>query len=123
MQMREADNLPDQVCAHYFRGGLDEVRIYPVALTYGQVIDERFRCSQEPSALSEGSLVPPPLLTSCTPLSGLVTIGVNDAASRTLSFKNQTETGIWNVTLPPGSTLVVTGKGLVFKIESGFLVH
>ena len=108
-------NLPDQVCAHYFRGGLDDVRIYPVALTYGQVIDERFRCSQEPSALSEGSLVVPPLSTSCTPLSGFVTIGVNDAASRTLSFNNQTETGIWNVTLPPGSTLVVTGKDLYSK--------
>jgi hypothetical protein len=60
-------------------------------------------------------LVLPPLATSCTPLSGFVTIGVNDAASRTLSFKNQTENGIWNVTLPPGSTLVVTGKDLYSK--------
>jgi hypothetical protein len=108
-------NLPDQVCAHYFRGGLDEVRIYPVALTYGQVIDERFRCSHEPSAPSEDFLVPPPPVTSCTPLSGLVKIGVNDATSRTLSFKNQTETGIWNVTLPPGSSLVVTAKDLYSK--------
>jgi hypothetical protein len=108
-------NLPDQVCAHYFRGGLDEVRIYPTSLTYGQVIDERFRCSQEPAAPSEGFLVPPLPVTSCTPSSGSVTIGVNDAASRTLSFNNQTETGIWNVTLPPGSTLVVTGKDLYSK--------
>jgi hypothetical protein len=108
-------NLPDQTCAHYFRGGLDEVRIYPVALTYGQVIDERFRCSQEPGAPSEDFLVPLPPLTSCTPSSGSVTIGVNDAVARTLSFKNQTETGVWNVTLPPGSTLVVTGKDLYSK--------
>jgi hypothetical protein len=110
-----SDNLPDQVCAHYFRGGLDEVRIYPVALTYGQVIDERFRCSQEPVVASQDFLAPLPPLTSCTPSSGSVSIGLNDAASRTLSFKNQTETGIWNVTLPPGSTLVVTAKDLYSK--------
>jgi hypothetical protein len=110
-----SNNLPDKACAHYLRGGLDEVRIYPIALTYGQVMDERFRCSQEPAVPSEDYLVPPPPLASCTPLSGFVTIGVNDAASQTLSFENQTETGIWNVTLPPGSTLVVTGKDLYSK--------
>jgi hypothetical protein len=54
-------------------------------------------------------------MTTCTPSSGSVTISVNDAASRTLSFKNQTETGICNVTLPPGSTLVVTAKDLYSK--------
>jgi hypothetical protein len=108
-------NLPDQQCAQYFRGGLDEFRIYPVALNYGQVMDERFRCSQEPVAPSDDFLVPPPLLSSCAPLSGSVTIGLNDAVSRTLSFKNQTETGIWGVNLPPGSTLVVKGKDLYSK--------
>jgi hypothetical protein len=103
-------NLTDQNCPQYFRGGLDEVRIYPVALTYGQVMDDRFRCSQEPVAPSEDFLIQTPPVSSCAVTSGSVIIGVNDVASRILSFTNQTETGVWNVTLPPGSTLVVKAK-------------
>jgi len=103
-------NLTDQNCPQYFLGGLDEVRIYPVALTYGQVMDDRFRCSQEPVAPLDDFLVQTPPLSSCAVASGSVTIGINDVASRILSFTNQTETGIWNVTLPPGSTLVVKGR-------------
>ncbi|MCX6683192.1 MAG: LamG domain-containing protein [Methanoregula sp.] len=108
-------NLTDQNCPQYFRGGLDEVRIYPVALNYGQIMDDRFRCSQEPVAPSENILVPTPLLSSCAVSSGSVTIGVNDAASRILSFTNQTEIGIWHVSLPRGSTLVVRGKDFYSK--------
>jgi hypothetical protein len=103
--------LTDQNCPQYFLGGLDEVRIYPVALNYGQVMDDRFRCSQEPVAPLDDFLVQtPPPLSSCAVTSGSVNIGVNDVASRILSFTNQTETGIWNVTLPRGSTLVVKGR-------------
>ena len=38
-----ASDMPAQ-CPPSFTGGLDEVRIYPVALTYSQVMDDRFRC-------------------------------------------------------------------------------
>jgi hypothetical protein len=103
-------NLTDQTCPQYFRGGLDEVRIYPVALSYGQVMDDRFRCSQEPVAPPEDFLVQTTPVSSCAVTSGSVTLGVNDVASRILSFTNQTESGIWNVTLPRGSTLVVKGR-------------
>lgn len=103
-------NVMDQDCPQYFRGGLDEVRIYPFALTYGQVMDDRFRCSQEPVAPPDDFLVQVAPSFSCAVPSGSVTLGVNDVTSRILSFTNQTETGIWNVTMPPGSTLVVKGR-------------
>ena len=93
-------------CPMYFRGRLDEIRIYDVALTYGQVMDDRFGCSQEPVARSEDKVTSEPL-PSCAPPSGSVVINGHEPALRILSLKNQTETGIWNVTLPRGSTLVV----------------
>ena len=46
-------------------------------------------------------------MSSCSVSSGSVIIGAHEKTSRVLSITNQTENGIWNVTLPPGSTLVV----------------
>jgi hypothetical protein len=103
-------NLTDLNCPQYFRGGLDEVRIYPVALTYGQVMDDRFSCSQEPFAPSRDFVVQMQPSSSCSVASGSVLLGQNEVTSRTLSFSNQTENGTWNVALPPGSTLVVRGE-------------
>jgi hypothetical protein len=100
-------NRTDQNCPQFFHGGLDEVRIYPVALTYGQVMDDWFRCSQEPVALQRDFIIQSQMVPSCTGTSGSVNLGSNEVASRTLSFTNQTENGTWNITLPPGSTLVV----------------
>jgi Concanavalin A-like lectin/glucanases superfamily len=105
-----AYNLTDLNCPQYFRGGLDEVRIYPFALTYGQVMDDRFSCSQEPVAPSKDILVRSQPLSSCAVTSGSVIMGPNEVTSRILTFSNQTENGIWNVTLPPGSTLVVKAR-------------
>ena len=102
-------NLTDLNCPQYFRGGLDEVRIYPVALTYGQVMDDRFSCSQEPVAPSKDIIVQTQPSSSCSVASGSVLLGQNELTSRTLTFSNQTENGTWNVALPPGSTLVVRG--------------
>ena len=116
-------NLTDQNCPQYFQGGLDEVRIYPVALTYGQVMDDRFSCSQEPVAPSKDFLVQTQPLSSCAVASGSVILGPNELTSRILTFSNQTENGTWNVTLPPGSTLVVKGQGLLFNIIPGCLVY
>ena len=103
-------NLTDQNCPQYFRGGLDEVRIYSVALTYGQVMDDRFSCSQELVAPSKVFLIPTQPLSSCEGTSGSVIIGPNELTSQILTFSNQTENGTWNVTLPPGSTLVVRAR-------------
>jgi hypothetical protein len=103
-------NKTDQNCPLYFRGGLDEVRIYDTALTYGQVIDDRFHCAQEPVAPHEDLLTRSESLYSCAVPSGSVVIGAHEQISRILSIKNQTEQGTWNVTLSPGSTLVVQAR-------------
>jgi hypothetical protein len=103
-------NQTDQSCPQYFRGGLDDVRIYPVALTYGQVMDDRFSCSQEPVAPSRDFSVEARPWSSCSVTSGSVILGPNELTSRILTFSNQTENGIFNVTLPPGSTLIVTAR-------------
>jgi hypothetical protein len=101
-------NQTDRNCPMYFRGGLDEVRIYDAALTYGQVMDDRFACSPEPGAGSGDFFnTSGPLSSSCSVRSGSVVIGTNEQTSRILSFKNRNENGTWNVTLPPGSTLIV----------------
>jgi hypothetical protein len=94
------------VCPHYFTGSLDEVRIYPVALTYSQVMDDRFRCL-------EGERVPPvvfPAKTApgpCESVSGSVRLGMNETAMRVLSFPDKTINATWQVSLQPGSLLSV----------------
>ena len=104
-----AGDVPDTSCPDYFRGGLDEVRIYPRALSYGQVMDDRFRCSQEPVA--------PPIAgnaeessAACYPVSGNVQLTGSGSTTRILSFSDKTENGTWKVTLPAGSILVVSAR-------------
>src|SRR5512136_3074826 len=56
-------------CPRYFTGDLDEVRIYPVALSYSQVMDDRFRCLESvrsPPGISFRETV----AGSCEPVSG-----------------------------------------------------
>jgi hypothetical protein len=103
-------NRTDPGCPQNFHGGLDEVRIYPTALTYGQVMDDRFHCSQEPVELHREFIIQNPTTPSCYGASGSVKIGPNQVNSQILSFMNQTENGTWKVTLPPGSTLVVKAQ-------------
>jgi hypothetical protein len=105
-------NQTDQNCPLYFRGGLDEIRIYPVALTYGQVMDDRFRCPQEPAAPPGEILIRNQPLSSCAETSGLVNLGPNEVDTRILSFSRQSENATWDVDLPPGSTLVVKAQDL-----------
>jgi hypothetical protein len=93
-------------CPRYFTGGLDEVRIYPVALSYSQVMDDRFRCN-------EGDRLPPeviptePAHRTCEPVSGSVLLASNETAVRVLSFTDKTVNGTWHVSLQPGSLLSV----------------
>jgi Concanavalin A-like lectin/glucanases superfamily len=93
-------------CPHYFTGGLDEVRIYPVALSYSQVMDDRFRCLEgvrSPPGVAFPEIVP----ESCEPVSGIVKLGTNATAVHVLSFANKTINGTWQVSLQPGSLLSV----------------
>ena len=93
-------------CPPSFTGGLDEVRIYPVALTYSQVMDDRFRCLEgmrSPSAVTPAEIKS----GSCGSISGSVRLGTNETAVRVLSFPDKTINGTWQVTLQPGSRLRV----------------
>ena len=102
---------PDKDCPEYFQGGLDEVRIYNITLTQGQIIDERLRCSL-------GSGAPPALspvtdqISTCDPVSGSLTIIPGLPTARVLRFDNKTQNGTWAVRLPAGSTLVVNTQDL-----------
>ena len=93
-------------CPHYFTGGLDEVRIYPVALGYSQVMDDRFRCI-EGDRLPPGVIPAEPAPGTCEPVSGSVRLAPNETAVRVLSFADKTVNGTWQVSLQPGSLLSV----------------
>lgn len=93
-------------CPHYFTGGLDEVRIYPVALSYSQVMDDRLQCLEGerlPSAAIPAEITP----GTCEPVSGSVRLGMNETAMRVLSFPDKSVNGTWQVSLRPGSILRV----------------
>jgi len=94
-------NAPD-----YFTGGLDEVRIYPKALSYTQVMDDRFRCiegARVPQAFVPAGIAP----GSCEPVSGSVSMEANKSVVRVLSFSDRSINGTWQVSMQPGSLLSV----------------
>jgi hypothetical protein len=97
---------PDPVCPRYFRGGIDEVRIYDRALPYGQVMDDRFSCPTEPGV--HQIRLPVQLVTgTCNVPSGSVDLTTVSSATRQLMFSSPGENGIWHVALPAGSRLIV----------------
>jgi hypothetical protein len=99
-------DIPDPQCPRYFKGGIDEVRIYPIALTYGQVMDDRFLCSQEPGVPPADSAVEPNS-DSCDLRTGSFNMSNSNLTEQVLSFSGKNETGIWQVSRQPGSTLSV----------------
>ena len=100
-------SAPDTPCPHYLQGGLDEVRIYDVALTYSQVMDDRFRCSPATGVLSQEPPGAPAGSPACTVNSGSVLVGNDETITRTLVFTDKDQNGTWQVSVPPGSKLVV----------------
>jgi len=103
---------PDTGCPRFLKGGLDEVRIYDTALEYGQVMDDRFRCSAEPGAVLPKLPNTTAVLPSCTASSGSLYLNNGESASRTLLFSDQTENGTWQVSVPAGSRLTVSARDL-----------
>lgn len=100
-----AADMP-RYCPPPFSGALDEVRIYPVALTYSQVMDDRFTCQEGGKPLS--AVYPAGAAPgACEPVSGSVRLGSNETADRLLSFPDKAVNGTWQVTLQPGSGLRV----------------
>ena len=101
-------------CPHYFTGGIDEVRIYPVALSYSQVMDDRFRCNEGPRPPQ--AVVPAePAPGSCEPVSGSVRLGANETVTRVLSFSDKTVNGTWQVSTQPGSLLTARAYDAYMK--------
>jgi hypothetical protein len=93
-------------CPPFFIGGLDEVRIYPVALTYNQVMDDRLQCLE--GERGPPRVIPPEITPgTCEPVSGSVRLPVNETAVHVLSFANKTINGSWQISLPPGSRLSI----------------
>ncbi|MGB8220296.1 MAG: LamG domain-containing protein [Methanoregula sp.] len=97
-------DTPDQNQPDYLNGGIDEVRIYNRALSYGEVMDDRFQCTAAPGTgiLSLPNSTAPAFLTS-----GTIVLGVGESASRDLTFSNRTEEGVWHIAVPPGSQLTI----------------
>jgi hypothetical protein len=95
---------PDQNSPDYLAGAIDEVRIYNRSISYDEEMDDRYQCT---AAIGSGILAlpsstPPAFLTS-----GSLKLGPGDTVAKRLTFSNQTQQGIWYVTVPPGSQLAV----------------
>ncbi|MFZ2073029.1 MAG: LamG domain-containing protein [Methanoregula sp.] len=99
-----AAESPDQDAPRFLTGGIDEVRIYNRALSYGQVMDDHYQCTAAPGTgiLSLPTSIPPAFLTS-----GTLTLGTGETVTKKLTFSNQVEEGTWHVYVPSGSQLTV----------------
>jgi hypothetical protein len=99
-------DLPDPQCNGFLKGGLDEVRIYNRALTYGEVMDDRFRCTQEPQTLPYEK-TNRTLPAECSNLSATFAMQGGESEVRKVIVTGQEGTAFWNVQVQPGSTLTV----------------
>jgi len=109
------DDRPDPQCNGFFKGGLDEVRIYNRALTYGQVMDNRFRCPQEPEALPYEK-TNRTLPAECTNLSATFSLQGGEETTRKVVVSNPETKAVWNVQVPQGSKLTVNVKDAYSKV-------
>ncbi len=98
---------PDTSCPQYLNGGLDEVRIYDAALEYSQIMDDRFRCSAEPKSPMADSANISSSVPACRASSGSLHLSPGESVTKTLLFSDIGVNGTWQVSVPPGSELVV----------------
>jgi hypothetical protein len=110
----EAD-VPDPQCNGYLKGGLDEILIYNRALTYGQIMDDRFRCTQEPQQLSYEK-TPRVLPAGCSNLSAAFALQDGEKVVRKIISSGPEDRAVWNVHVPPGSTLRVQVRDAYPKV-------
>ncbi len=97
-------NQPDPQCNGYFKGGLDEIRIYNLALTYGQVMDDRFSCPQEPR-VPEFTPANRTLPAECNGLSAALTLPGGEQVTRRIIVSGPDQSATFNVQVPVGATL------------------
>jgi Concanavalin A-like lectin/glucanases superfamily len=98
---------PSPDCPQYLSGGLDEVRIYNRALTYGEVLDDKFHCPTEPG-LPDKTARSVATSETCMPLSGTMTLDSGQQETQDVRFMNITDEAVWQVHVPEGSTLTVS---------------
>jgi len=105
-------DTPDTTLPRYLTGGVDEIRIYDRALPYGDVMDDRYRCTPTPGTgvLAFPNNTAPAFLTS-----GSFRLESGQAATRYLIFSNRSETGTWHVRVPAGSQLTVGARDAYAK--------
>jgi len=104
---------PALLCPHFLRGGLDEVMIYPAALSTSEITRDRLRCTPEGEIPPQGKPVLTKTAAACMYNSGSIRIGPGgEPAFRTLTFNGANETGTWNISVIPGSTLDVQVRDL-----------
>lgn len=100
-------DTPNMTLPRYLTGGIDEIRIYDRALSYGDVMDDRYKCTTTPGtgifALFNGT---PPAF----PTSGSFRLSAGQTATRYLVFSNKSEEGTWHVQVPAGSQLTVGAR-------------
>jgi hypothetical protein len=108
-------DTPDPACPEYLHGGLDEVRIYNQAIPYSQLMDDRFSCSQELVAPAAENMAGKAPATRCFSGSGPVHLGPGQTVSRVFSFPDKSVNGTWQVTMLPGSKLIVGVRDLYSK--------
>jgi len=106
---------PDPQCNGYLKGGLDEVRIYNRALTYGEVMDDRFRCTQEPQPLTYEK-TNRSLPAECTNVSATFAMNDGEAVRRRVIVADDQEQAVWNVQVPLDSTIAVTVADAFSKV-------
>jgi len=108
-------NAPDPQCPRFFRGGIDGIGIYDRALSYNEILNGRSQCTPAIGTQTVDSTIPP-MMDTCTLSFSSFFLGTGNSTTRLLTFTNQTEEGVWQIGVPPGSRLVVTATGLYSAI-------
>ena len=104
-----AVDRPDPQCNGYMKGGLDEVRIHNRALTYGEVMDDRFSCTQEPVPLTYEKTIRA-LPAECTYLSSAFALNGGEVMVHRVIVSDPLQQAVWHVQVQPGSTIKVDVK-------------
>lgn len=101
---------PDDTCPQFLHGGLDEVRIYNTAQGYSAIMDDRFHCSAEPTFQMPGPANISSIIPVCRASSGSLSLAPGESATRTMIVPDLTVNGSWQVSIPPGSELIVSAR-------------
>lgn len=97
-------DTPDPAHPDYYVGAIDEVRIYNRAIDYNDVMSDRYACTV-PSGT--GIVALPNATAPDIPVSGSLDLASGTTESVLLVFTDRNEEGTWQVSVPPGSQLVV----------------